>query len=153
MPALNYVYTTPSETYTIDQFIACQSDTDINYKNLSFVDKIQYKELSRDIHYSTYNVVSDYIDELRDEYCVNVVLSDKELNQYMYRPKLLCQKIYGSGEIAYIILVINDMYSVKQFTKSNILMPRKDVMKLICKYIYNSNYTAITKYNKNLYIA
>ena len=43
MPALNYVYTTPSETYTIDQFIACQSDTDINYKNLSFVDKIYVK--------------------------------------------------------------------------------------------------------------
>ena len=153
MPALGYVYQTPSETYTIDQFIACQSDTDINYKNLSFVDKINYKELSRDIHYSTYNVVSDYIDELRNEYCVNVILSDKELTKYIYRPKLLCYDIYGSGEIAYIILVINDMYSAKQFVKTNLLLPRKDVMKLICKYIYNSNYLAIAKYNKNLYIA
>ena len=152
MPALSYVYSSPTETYTIDQYIACQSDTDISYKNLSFVDKIQYKELSRDIHYSAYNVVSDYIDELRDEYCVTVILSDKELVQYMYRPKLLCHKLYGSGELAFLILAVNDMYSVKQFVKSKILLPKKTIMAQLCKYIYNANYQAISKYNKNLYI-
>ena len=151
MAALNYVYQNPEETYTIDQFIACQTDTSINYKNLSFVDKIFYQQLGLNVHFSAYNVVSDYIDELRDEYCVNVVLSDNELVKYIYRPKLLCNKLYGSGELYYIILEINDMYSVKQFTKKSLLMPRKAVMQQLCRYLYNSNYGAINKYNKNLY--
>ena len=55
MAALDYVYQDPQETYTIEQYIACQSDEVINYKNLSFVDKIHYPELLRDFHYSAYN--------------------------------------------------------------------------------------------------
>ena len=153
MAALGYVYKPPSETYTIPQFIACQSDEDINYKNLSFVDKVRYPELGKEIHYSLYNVLSDYLDEIREEYCVNVTLSDEELVKYMYRPKLLCHRLYGSGELAYIVLVINDMYSIKQFNKKNLLLPKKPAMNQLCKYLYNNNYLPIARYNKNLYIA
>ena len=41
MAALDYVYQDPQETYTIEQFIACQSNEEINYKNLSFIDKVK----------------------------------------------------------------------------------------------------------------
>ena len=64
MAALDYVYQDPQETYTLEQYIACQSDEVINYKNLSFVDKIRYPKLLRDFYYSTYNVVSDYNEEI-----------------------------------------------------------------------------------------
>ena len=75
MAALDYVYQDPQETYTIEQYIACQSDEVINYKNLSFVDKIHYPELLRDFHYSAYNVVSDYIEEIQKDFCVKVTLT------------------------------------------------------------------------------
>ena len=149
MAALDYVYQDPQETYTIEQFIACQSNEEINYKNLSFIDKVNYPELFRDIHYSTYNVISDYLNEIRNEYCVNVVLTDEDMYRYMYRPKLLCNRLYNNEELYYIILLINDMYSTKQFTKRKLLMPRRAAMDQICSYIYNSNYKAINKYNKN----
>ncbi len=146
MPAMSYQYNRPSETFTIDQFIACQSDTDMSYFNLSFVDKIRYAFMNETIYYSTYNALSNYIDEIRER-CINVVLTDNELNDYIYRPKLLAHRIYGNGELAFIILIANDMYSVKQFTRANLLLPTKASMIEICKQLFSANKQAITKYN------
>ena len=149
MPSTSYQYNKPSETYTIDQFIACQSDTEMNYNNLSFIDTISYEFMNQKINYSTYNAISDYLEEIRDEYCLSVTLTDKDLIKYIYRPKLLCHAVYGNGELAFIILLINDMYSVKQFTKTTLLLPSKANMSQICKYLFNANTQAIKNYNKN----
>ena len=148
MPAVSYQYYKPSEPYTIDQFVACQSDTVMSYYNLSFVDSVEYKFMNEEIHYSTYNAISDYIDEVRES-CLKVSLSDDEMLRYKYRPKLLCYDIYGNGELAFIVLIINDMYSVKQFTKNNIMLPNRNTMNQICKELFNTNKSAIEKYNDN----
>lgn len=144
MPNTTYDYQKPYNTYTIDQYIACQSDTIACYKNLSFVDRSGY------IDYSAWNVASDYIDELRD-LCVTVELSDDELEKYKYRPKLLCHKIYDNPELAFLILIINDMYSSKQFNKKHLLMPQKVVMKNITKQLLNANKAAIVAYNNKIH--
>lgn len=136
-----YNYLKPENTYTLDQFIACQSDEAFCYNNLSFIDEID------NIDYCAYNVASDYIDELKENYCVNVVLSDEEMIKYRYRPKLLCYDVYGSQELYYIILIINDICSVKQFDKHNLVLPTKENMTEICKAILNSNKSDIAIYN------
>lgn len=135
-------YQKPQNTFTIEQFINCQSDTNVCYNNLSFID--QYDN----IKYNTYNVLSDYIDEIREDYCVKIKLDDTQMLRYKYRPKLLCYDIYGSAELAFIIMIINDICDVKQFTKNGLLMPSKDNMNLITKYIYNSNKNSIAIYNE-----
>lgn len=137
---VQYNYQKPQYTYTLDQYIACKSDSVMCYHNLSFSD------IRDGLVYDTYNVTSDYIDELREEYCVNVVLSESQLSKYKYRPKLLCYDIYGNGELAFIILLINDMANVKQFNRKNLLMPKRTVMKNIIKYLYNANKNAISTY-------
>ena len=137
----SYNYQKPESTYTLDQFIACQSDTNFCYNNLSFIDQID------NIKYNTYNVASDYLDEIISEYCVNVELSDDQLSKYKYRPKLLCYDVYGSQEIYYLILILNDICSVKDFTKKKIKLPNKSNMTKICKAIINSNRSDIQKYN------
>ena len=141
MGAPSYEYQKPYNTYTLDQYIACQSDTVTCYNNLSFIDR------ENNIRFPTYNVVSDYLDELREEYCVTVVLTDNELNKYKYRPKLLCHDIYSNGELAFIILLINDMCSVKQFTEQTLLMPKKETMAELTKHLMNANRSAISEYN------
>ena len=141
MPSINYEYKKSHLTDTLDQYIACQSDTSFCYNNLSFIDR------NGNIDYNTYNVVRDYIDELRDEYCKTVILTDEQVFKYKYKPKLLCFDIYGNGELAFLILLINDMYNAKQFTKNKLLMPTKAVMAEITKYIYNSNKNSIADYN------
>lgn len=139
----SYDYQKPENTYTLDQFIACQSDETFCYNNLSFIDQID------NIKYNTYNVASDYIDELISEYCVNVQLSDDELTRYKYRPKLLAYDIYGSQELYYLILIVNDMCSVKDFVKKRIYLPTKNNMSTITSAIMNSNKSDIEKYNSS----
>ena len=146
MPAVNYIYSKPSETFTIDQFIACQSDYEASYYNFSFIDTINYDYMNETIHYAAYNVISDYLDEIRDK-CIQVKLSDAEMMKYIYRPKLLAYDIYKNQELAFLILIINDMYSIKQFTKNKLLLPRKNDMIEICKQLFNSNKQSINKYN------
>ena len=136
-----YDYQKPEKTWTLDQFIACQSDTAFCYNNLSFIDQID------NIKYSTYNVVSDYIDEMRDKYTTEIELTDEELTKYKYRPKLLCYDIYGAQELYYIILIINDICSIKEFTKKKIKLPTRDNMVELTKAIMNSNRADIQKYN------
>ena len=148
MPELNYIYAKPADTFTIGQFIACQSDTVSSYYNYSFIDKIEYPFMNEEIHYSTYNIASDYLDEIRDE-CLTIILSDEELLHYKYRPKLLANDIYNNGELAFLILLINDMYSIKQFNRKKIILPSKNNMAEICKQLFNANKTAITKYNNS----
>jgi len=136
-----YDYQKPEKTWTLDQFIACQSDTVFCYNNLSFIDQID------NIKYNVYNVASDYIDELRAKYCIDVELTDEQLTKYKYRPKLLCYDIYGSQELYYIILIINDICSIKDFVKNKIKLPTRDNMAELTKAIMNSNRTDIQKYN------
>lgn len=139
---ISYDYQKPYFTYSLDQFISCKSDTVMSYHNLSFCDKYN------DIIYDTYNVLGDYIDEIKEK-CVNVKLSNNQYWFYKYRPKLLCHDTYGNGELAFIILAINDMYNTKQFTKKRILMPTKENMNIIVTQLFNANKDNIDIYNKS----
>lgn len=140
---ISYDYQKPQNTYTIDQYIACQSNNTMCYHNLSFVDTYN------NFKYDTYNVLTDYIDEIRNEYCLKVLLNDKQMEKYKYRPKLLCYDVYGNGELAFIILLVNDMSSIKEFKKKSLLMPTKEQMSNLTKYLFNANLSAIQLYNKN----
>ena len=137
-----YNYNKPQNTYTIDQFIQCQSDTNVCYNNLSFID--QYAN----IQFNTYNVLSDYLDEIRENYCLKIKLDKDNMFKYKYRPKLLCYDIYGDGELAFIIMIINDICDVKEFTKDTLLMPTIENMQLITKRLYNANKNDIEVYNE-----
>ena len=137
-----YNYLKPQNTYTIDQFIQCQSDTNICYNNLSFIDQ-------RDgIKYNTYNVLSDYLDEIKENYCLKIKLDKDNMFKYKYKPKLLCYDVYGDGELAFIIMIINDICDVKEFTKDILLMPTVANMQLITKRLYNANKNVIDIYNE-----
>ena len=106
----------PQDTYTIEQFIQCQSDEEIDYHNFSYIDRYD------NIEYSTYNILSDYLDELREDYAKTIILDKDQMVKYMYRPKLLCYDVYGNTELAFIILLLNDMCNVKDFTRDRVLM-------------------------------
>lgn len=131
----------PQNTVTIEEFIESGTGITISYPNLSFVDK-----MSNDTWVSVHNVISDYIDELRTA-CVNVALTQDQQQMYLYKPKLLCYDIYGNPELYFIILLINDMADVKEFTKSTIKMLRKNNMSELLTLIYNAEKAAIDDYN------
>lgn len=131
----------PQNTTTIEQFIEAGSGVTVTYPKLSFLNTTSNGTLV-----TILNAISDYIDEFK-QVCVNVKLNKDQQFKYHYKPKLLCQDIYGNPELFYIILLINDMADVKEFTKEIIKMPRKNDMSTILTYIYNAERTAIDSYN------
>ena len=131
----------PQNTTTIEDFVASGNSISISYQNLSFL-----RTLDNGTSLSILNVIADYIDEISNV-CVNVSLNQAQQFKYFYKPKLLCHDIYGNPELYYIILLINDMADVKEFTKPVIKMPRRTHMNDIISMIYNANKEAIDDFN------
>ena len=131
----------PQDTTTIEEFAESGSGVTITYSNLSFEDMV-----SNGTIVSVYNVISDYLDELR-EASVAVELTYEQQFTYMYKPKLLCYDMYGNPELYFILLLINDMADVKEFNKPIIKMPRKADMSNLLTLIYNAEKRYIANYN------
>lgn len=131
----------PNKTTTIQELIASSSNTTLSYKSFSFMER-----LSDNSVISVHDVVSDYITELRNA-SVTIKLTDEQYRKYVYKPKLLCNDIYGNPELYFIILLLNDIADVKEFNKTKFLMLTKDSMSLLASYIYNSESKAIGQYN------
>lgn len=131
----------PQNTSTIEEFINSGSGITITYYNLSFNDM-----LSNGTVVSVHNVVSDYLDELKDA-AVYVSLNQDQQFKYMYKPKMLCSDLYGNPELYFIILLLNDMADVKEFTKPVIRMLSKNSMSELLTLIYNAEKQAISNYN------
>lgn len=131
----------PQDTSTIEEFVESGSGVTITYPNLSFTDM-----MSNGTWVSVHNVISDYVDELRNA-CVNVSLTVEQQHIYFYKPKLLCYDMYGNPELYFIILLINDMADVKEFTKPVVKMLRKSHMSQLLTLIYNAEKQAIENYN------
>ena len=144
-----FLFKKPEITSTIPLYISCRSTEDPSYYNLSFKDEYYYPNINEYFQYTAYNVVSDYIQDIRDEYCDNIDLTDDMVIRYRYRPKLMSFDMYNTTELGYMILLINDKYSPKQFTleTKKVLLPSVNNMKNICNYIFNANKQAISIYN------
>ena len=99
------------------------------------------------IEYDVFNVLSDYMNELKDMAKV-VTLSDSEYYTYRFKPKLLAKYLYGNTELYFIILWLNDMWSVKDFDLRKIkLIKNTDLAEALSK-INASEKAFIKAYNE-----
>ena len=127
-------------TSTLEQFIEAGSAVTISYANLSMLDE------TGDIKIPIYNVVSDYLFELLGK-STTVVLNDQEFWKYKYKPKLLAVDIYGNAELYFVILMLNNMCSVKEFDIKRIKMLSKKDMSNLLGLIYSSEMDFLAQYN------
>jgi hypothetical protein len=133
--------TDPRKAHTLSEFLsAMASSSAVSYYKLSFIEK-------RDrIEYTVKNILSDYIYELKQASRL-VTLSEQQELKYFYRPKILSSDVYGSTELYYIILAINDICDIKEFNINPIRMLTKDDMSDLISKIYNIEKSAIEAYN------
>lgn len=121
----------PEKTYTIEEFIDCYNTTDINYESTSLIQRLNnYTMIS-------YNIFNDYLDEL-NEMAVYVSLTDEEYNKYVYRPKLLAYDLYGSTELFFLILMLNNICNVKEFDFKRLKLLKVDDLEKFISSVYNS---------------
>jgi hypothetical protein len=130
----------PRLTYRLSDFIEAGKSVTFTYNNFSFI------EIMDNMKYPIYNVINDYLYELK-LYSIRTQLSEEEQYKYFYRPKLLASDIYGNSELGFVILALNSMCNVKEFTLPIIKMLNIDDMQKFITQIYNSEKKSIQIYN------
>ena len=135
--------TRTNATFTLDQFADSKSSNDISYYSMSLLEK----DPKTNIEYDVFNVVSDYMNELKDM-SSTVVLSDKEYYTYRFKPKLLAKYLYGNTELYFIILWLNDMWSVKDFDLREIKLIKNTELAKALSNINASEKSFIKAYNE-----
>lgn len=131
-------------SFTLDQFADSKSSNSISYYSMSLLEK----DSDNNIEYDVFNVVSDYMNELKDM-AKEVTLSDNEYYTYRFKPKLLAHYLYGNGELYFIILWLNDMWSVKDFNLRKVKLIKNSELAEALSKINASEKSFIKAYNES----
>ena len=136
----------PALTYTLDDFVALQSVDNMTYYNFSIL------EIIDGVQHLDHNLVEDYLKEL-EATCVTLELSNEEMSRYRYNPDLLAYDIYGSVQLDFVILLLNDMIDPKDFDRKKLKLPYASSLSIFLNTLYSkeSNYINENRANNNLY--
>lgn len=129
-----------TEAYTVELFVKSNNDK-VSYDNLSLF------ENDKDNDLLIYNLINEYLDELK-EASVEIELTDDEYYKYLYKPKLLAYDIYGSTELFFLILLLNNICNVKEFNFRKVKMLSIDKLNNLLSIIYNKEETTVIR-NRN----
>lgn len=133
----------PDKTYNLEEFISSGSDDLITYSNFSLLQSISGIQIPSE------NLIFDYMSELKQA-SVLVILSEAELQKYKYKPKLLAFDIYGSTECYFIIMALNNIIDVRDFTLKRLRMIEPSIMDELMGYIYEANINLINENRETL---
>lgn len=114
----------PAKTYKVEDFIDMQENDSFTYATMALY---MQSIVDKTIVYSSDNVLYDYLEEIKGK-AVDYTFSDSEYMKYKYRPKLLAYDIYGSTELYFVILAMNNTCNIKDFNKRTIKMLYKSDM-------------------------
>lgn len=114
----------PAKTYKVEDFIDMQENDSFTYATMALY---MQSIVDKTIVYSSDNVLYDYLEEIKAK-AVDYTFSDVEYMKYKYRPKLLAYDIYGSTELYFVILAMNNTCNIKDFNKKTIKMLYKSDM-------------------------
>ena len=56
-------------------------------------------------------------------------------NNEMYRPELTALRLYNCADLWYMLLYVNDMFSVSQYNKLTIKAPKSDSITMLSKFM------------------
>lgn len=132
------------DTHTLQEFIALSGSLPTRFDHRSFC-MIEKRD---GVDYTIHNVIDDYLPELKERSMV-ITLSPQERDKYLYNPKLLSYRVYGTTMWYHIILRVNNLCNIHEFTiptRKLRLVPVKDLKEALGQ-IYSSNMTAIKQYN------
>ena len=122
----------PAQTYTLEQFINMKNTDGITYNNFSIYGKIDGQKILES------NILDEYIDDLVSLSKI-VKLSSDEYIKYKYAPDLLAYDVYGSVQLDFVILAVNDMIDPKDFNLKRLKLPTSTILKTMLNEIYSVN--------------
>ena len=139
----------PEKTATVEEFVELGSSDDITYYNFSILEKYRGEDDDASVEYSMSNIIYDYMDEIMER-AVTLELTDDDYAKYKYRPKLLAYDIYQTTELYFVIMAINGICSIKDFTKKKLKMLYTSDMIELLNQIYAAEEERLKYNRKNL---
>lgn len=128
----------PAKTYTLDQFINMKNTDSMTYNNFSIYGKIDGQKILES------NVLDEYLNELVSISKI-VKLTSDERRKYKYAPDLLAYDVYGSTQLDFIVLAVNDMVDPKDFNLKKLKLPTASNLNGFLNEVYSSNASWISK--------
>lgn len=110
---------------TISELISYGEALPISMDKLH-IKKVLFSSDNKPILFNYLSILDKYYDELQ-KHVVTVKLTDDEYAKYKYKPKLLCYDVYNNIDMAPLILRLNNMTSVIDFTKQELKMYKNDI--------------------------
>ena len=123
----------PSLTYTLDAFVAMQMSDDMTYYNFSIL------EVVNSVEHLNINLVEEYSSILKSQ-ALQVELTDEEYKKYKYCPDLLAYDVYGSVQLDFVILILNDIFDPKEFVNKTIRLVPASVLQQFLNEVYGKEY-------------
>ena len=115
----------PYKETNVDSVIDAGKELDISESTMSFRNVIDDS-----VVLAYHNVITKFYRVL-SSFIVEITLSDEEFDRYIQQPKKYCYEMYGTPELAYSLLYINDMPSVTDFKRKKIKVFTDDIMDVI----------------------
>lgn len=128
----------PATTYTLQDFINMRNIDDMTYYNFSIL------EVINGVQHLNHNLVEDYLSHLLST-CETVPLSDTEYKRYKYRPDLLAYDLYGSVQLDFVLLLLNDMIDPKEFDVKTVKLPYASILNTFLNDIYSKESSYINQ--------
>lgn len=113
---------------SIQDLIDSIKTEEISYRNLHTNIYIKNKDDTIKIPYKS--IVRQYL-PFFEQTVIEVPLSDMEIPQYRYKPKLLSLHLYGTTELWSSLLEINNMLSIVDFNKDTYKLFKPDDFKVL----------------------
>ena len=114
---------------TIEQQVAFGGQIHLSNTNLSFHEMLYIKE-DEAIEINKMVVYTDYMYHLKNR-CSRVYFTEDTAKKYAYRPKMLAWVLYKNVEMYSLILRLNHMKSISDFSEERILqgliLPTMDI--------------------------
>ena len=129
----------PATTYNIDDFLSMKPIDTVTYYNFSIL------EVYNGVEHLYWNLIDDYLYNLQ---VVKVKLDDTQFLKYRYHPDLLAFDVYGSTQLDFVVLALNDMVDPKDFNRRIIYLPFASELDSFMQKISTSN-TKLLKYNRD----
>lgn len=134
-----------SEINSLLSFINESIDNSLTYFNTSFITR--YKRNDSEFIELSKSIFDDYLSEIKEK-SVIIALDEQEYSKYAYKPELLAFDIYGSTELYFIILLLNDLSSPKEFNLKKIrMLTRADCIDIL-NTIFNAEEDVINENRK-----
>lgn len=89
------------------------------------------KELENSNEIIVFNILKEKYYELLDANKILIEFDETTYNKYKYKPKLLSYDLYGTIDLWYLLIIINDFKSITDFNKKQIFILSPDKINTI----------------------